>query len=278
MAGVSGLRGWQWLFLVEGAPAIILGVAAYFYLPDHPAGARFFSSSEAKEVRLDIEKENSLKSTGGTFLQSLANPRAYALAFVYFAFYSAQSVLLLWVPTLLRDAGAHDLGEIGARSALVNLIGGVGMILVGWHSDRLAERRLHLIACGLIGSAAYLCLPLAAGKVGAMTFLLAIAAIGLFSFLALFWTVPSALFGAQSRAGVIAMISSIGAAGSALSPIFIGWTKVQTGSLFSAIDVLALLFGASLIVLALCMAPACGTSRLVGSRGGLRLEDRDRER
>ena len=257
MTGVEGMRGWQWLFLIEGAPAVLLGLAAWFYLPDRPSAARFFSAAEAGEIARDLERQEPRQTCGDTFAQTLRRPRAYVLAFVYFAFYSAQSVLLLWVPTLLRDAGVRNLVEIGWRSALVFCAGGIGMALAGWHSDRTQERRLHLTFCGLTASAAYLALPLAAARADATTLVLMIAAVGVFSFLALFWTIPTQVFGPGARAGVIALISSIGASGSALSPTFVGWMKVLTGGLFGAIDMLALFFAFSLIALNFCL-PARG--------------------
>jgi sugar phosphate permease len=255
MAGLGGMRGWQWLFLIEGLPAILLGVAAYFYLPDRPANARFFSEKEKEILARDLEEDVSPASSSGTFAEALRRPRTYVLALVYFAFYSAQSVLLLWVPTLLKNSGVTGLSEIGWRSAAIFLTGAIGMALVGYNSDRTQERRWHLICCGLIASSMYLLLPLAAHNPDATCLILMVAAVCVFSFLALFWTVPTAVFGKGARAGGIALVSSIGASGSALAPAFMGWTQVLTGSLFGAIAVLACCFAASMIALWFC-APA----------------------
>ncbi|HYA65719.1 MAG TPA: MFS transporter, partial [Burkholderiaceae bacterium] len=164
------------------------------------------------------------------------------LALIYFAFYSAQSVLLLWVPTLLRNAGVRDLVEIGWRAAAIFLAGAVGMVVIGWSSDRTGERRWHLIVCGTIACTAYLLLPTLASSPNGTSACLMLAAITMFAFLALFWTIPTAELGQQARAGGIALVSSIGASGSAVSPMFIGWMKVATGSLFGAIGALALIF------------------------------------
>jgi len=180
----------------------------------------------------------------------LRDRRTYILALVYFAFYSTQSVLLLWVPTLLRNAGAHDLREIGWRGAAVFVAGAIGMATIGWSSDRLQERRWHLVGSGLVAGAALAALPLAAHSPAATMLLLAVAAVGIFAYLALFWTVPTVVFGAGARAGGIALVSAIGASGSALSPTFIGWTQTLTGSLFGAIATLAAVFVLSLALLA----------------------------
>ena len=104
--------------------------------------------------------------------------RTYILALVYFAFYSTQSILLLWVPTLLRNAGAHGLQEIGWRGAAVFVAGAIGMATIGWSSDRLQERRWHLVGSGAVAGAALAALPLAAHSPAATMLLLAVAAIG----------------------------------------------------------------------------------------------------
>jgi sugar phosphate permease len=186
----------------------------------------------------------------------LRQPRVYCLALVYFAFYSMQSVLLIWVPTLLKSAGTTDLAEIGWRAGLIALAGTVGMVSICYSSDRLRERRWHLIGCGCLASAAFMLLPLGASSPNLTTLLLAVAAVVIFAFLGLFWTVPIALLDRKAAAGTIAVISSIGASGSAFSPAFIGWMKVLTGSFYGAVSSLALLLLVSMVLLYWCMSPA----------------------
>ena len=255
MAGAGGLYGWQWLFLIEGAPAVCLGVAAYFLLPDRPTDARFLSPGEKNKITRDLEEDNVPDRTAATFGQALRRPRTYILALVYFAFYSTQSILLLWVPTLLRNAGVRDLVEIGWRTSAIFLAGAVGMAAIGWSSDRTGERRWHLIICGIVSCGAFLLLPIAAQSPNGTSLCLMVASVTMFAFLAVFWTVPTAALGKDARAGGIALVSSIGASGSALSPMFIGWMQVLTGSLFGAITVLALGFLSSMAALHVC-APA----------------------
>ncbi len=241
-AGLAGLKGWQWLFLIEGAPAVLLGIFVFFRMPNRPSEASFLSPEEKAWVARDLAQDNHGDTASGSFAEALQQRRTYIVALVYFAFYSAQSILLLWVPTLLRNAGVAGLAEIGWRASLIFIAGAIGMTLISWSSDRLGERRWHLIACGVTASLAYFLLSTAGGSPNGTTLCLAVASVAIFSFLALFWTVPTAILGRDARAGGIALISSIGASGSALSPVFIGWMQVMTGSFFGAIAVLAAVF------------------------------------
>ena len=254
LAGVAGLRGWQWLFILEGAPALVLGAAAYHLLADRPATARFLSAQEKLMVEADLAADVDARSGRAAprgFAQALRTPRVYALAIVYFAFYSMQSVLLIWVPTLLKSAGVTDLAAIGWRASAIALVGAVGMAAIGISSDRLEERRWHLIGCGSIAALAFALLQ--TGDADHVTLLLMVASIAMFGFLGVFWTIPTAFLGPEASAGGIALISAIGASGSALSPVFIGWMKLWTGSFFGAVDMLAVLFFASMVVLYRCI-------------------------
>src|ERR1019366_8126573 len=193
------------------------------------------SDEENRAIAADLAAEAGTRGASSNFGAALRDRRTYILALVYFAFYSTQSIFLLWVPTLLRNAGAHDLQEIGWRGAAVFVAGAVGMATIGWSSDHLQERRWHLVGSGLVAGAALAALPLAAHSPAATMLILAVAAIGIFAYLALFWTVPTVVLDAGARAGGIALVSAIGASGVSLSPTFISWTQPVTGSLFGSI-------------------------------------------
>jgi nitrate/nitrite transporter NarK len=159
------------------------------------------------------------------------------------------------MPTLIKNAGATGLAEIGWRTSSIFAAGAVGMVAVGWNSDRTGERRLHLVGCAVLASLALYTLPLAAHSAEGTTIALATAAVGIFAFLSLFWTVPTAILGDGARAGGVALVSSIGALGSVVSPIALGWTQVLTGSFFGGIAALASVFLASMAALWLCAPP-----------------------
>lgn len=251
----GGLSGWQWLFVIEGVPAILLGIAAYFYLDDRPANAPFLNDIEKAEIAADLARDFDAAPAGtlDTLSGAFRSPRIYMLALVYFAFYSMQSILLIWVPTLLKSVGPMSLVETGWRAGAISLTGTVGMVVLGFSSDHFSERRWHATGCGIAAAAALLSLPLGAGSPFITTALLAGAAAFAFGFLGIFWTIPSAFLDRRAAAGGIAMISSIGASGSAISPIFIGWMRDQTGSLQTAITTLALLMMAAMVLLFFCI-------------------------
>ncbi|RYC31907.1 MFS transporter [Lichenibacterium minor] len=253
MGGAAGLNGWQWLFLLEGLPAIALGVAAFFYLPDSPADARFLDARDRERVARDLAADRAAAPAAG---RGWREPRMLALAFVYFAFYAIQSLLLLWVPTLLKAAGVGSLVEIGWRAGAVSLAGALGMVALGFSSDRTGERRLHLVGAGALGALLFVALPLAAGSPDGTVLLLAGAAACIFGFLALFWTAASGMVGADGAAVGIALISSVGAVGSFLSPTFIGWMREATGSFTGAVDALAALMLVAMAVLWRTLRPA----------------------
>ena len=262
-----GLRGWQWLFLLEGAPAIVLGVAAYAFLADRPGSAAFLNAGEKARIARDLAADLGRSRQGklDRFAEAVRSPRIYLLAVVYFTFYSMQSVLLIWVPTLLKAVGVTSLVAIGWRAGAISLAGAIGMVAIATVSDRTGERRWHLVGCGLLASTAFLLLPSAAGSADGTTLLLAVAAVFIFGFLGLFWTVPAAFLERRAAAGGIAMISSIGASGSAVSPIFIGWMRDHTGSLYASISTLAILFIAGTLLMMMCVPRAGGAAAVAAS-------------
>jgi sugar phosphate permease len=271
LASVGGLAGWQWLFVLEGLPAIVLGFVAYLYLSDRPANAPFLTEAEKARIAADLARDfetsptGTLDSLGG----ALRSPRIYMLAAVYFAFYSMQSVLLIWVPTILKAVGPMSLVEIGWRAGAISLAGTIGMVALGFSSDRWNERRWHATGCGAAAAAALLLLPAGAGNALLTTALLAVAAAFTFGFLGIFWTIPSAFLDKKAAAGGIALISSIGASGSAISPIFIGWMRDHTGSVQGAIAVLALLMLAAMVLLFFCVPRAPASSVMTARRPAL---------
>lgn len=240
--GVHGLKGWQYLFLIEGLPAIALGVFAYFFIARDPEHATWLSNSERAALKKEIA-DGSARTEGQprSFTAALADKRVWGLALCYFVFYCVENALLVWIPTLLRSVGSISILQIGWISGAISLVSMVGMQMISNHSDARQERRWHVIGCGVVSGACFMLLPIAAGSLILTTAILMVASVSVFAFLALFWTIPSAYLQGTSAAGGLALISSIGATGGIVSPIFIGWMKDLTGSFYESLGSMGLL-------------------------------------
>lgn len=249
--GVSGWQGWQWLFFIEGLPAVILGIIAFFHLQDNPERAGWLSPDEKQFVLGELEADR-VAGPGKppkNFRDALLDPKIYLFSSIYFAYFCSLNTILLWSPTLLRIVGLQKVTDIGRWSGLISVISTVGMLAVGYSSDRFMERRWHVALCGISAAACFLVLPLAAHSIGVTIALLMVASIGIFSILSLFWTIPSAYLEGRAMAGGIALISSIGYLGAVVSPTLVGWIKVTTGSLYIGLSTIAVMLIISMLLL-----------------------------
>jgi sugar phosphate permease len=250
MQGAYGLRGWQWLFIVEGLPSVLLGAAAYVYLSDNPKTASWLSVDEKGRVEDDLaEDRRAATKATRSFAAALREPRVYLLALVYFAFFCSLNTILLWTPTLLRRVGVATATDIGWLSGAISVVSALGMVAIGYSSDRWMERRWHVALCGLTAAACFLALQLAQNNVVLMVALLAIASIGIFAILSLFWTIPNATLEGNAAAGGIALISAIGSFGGAVCPAFIGWMSVATGNIYQPLDAVGVLLAIGMLTL-----------------------------
>lgn len=249
MEGVGGFHGWQWLFFIEGLPAMLVGVIAYFYLSDDVASARWLTKDEKKLVQADLMRDRQTRASGGTFRDALRDPKVYLLAFIYFSYFCSLTTVLLWTPTLLKAMPGQSVGSVGWISGGISLVSTIGMVLVGYSSDRHLERRWHVALCGFCVAIGLVALPFVIGNTVLTILLLAVASVGVFSILSLFWTIPSAYLNPASAAGAIALISSVGVSGGAVSNAIISSVKAYTGSLYIGLNVIAAMVAISMITL-----------------------------
>lgn len=262
MDGINGWHGWQWLFLVQGLPASILGIVAFLYLQDKPKDAHWLQAQEKERLQYHLDHAQGLVAGAGhgSMWQMLKDPKVYTLSLVYFLLLGATYTMVFWMPTLIKGWGISDLFKIGIYAAIPNLIGVIGMVMIGRSSDRNKERRWHFFACTAIAAIGLGITIVTQGSfVGSMVGL-CIAVIGIASATPLFFTVISEYLSPAAAAGGIALISSLGNLGAAVSPSVTGAINTATGTpTYSMLLVMALylLSGALLLlVVRAARAPA----------------------
>jgi sugar phosphate permease len=257
MDGLNGfldMRGWRWLFIVDGVPAILLGLFAWFMLTDRPENARFLTAAERQLVADDLEADRRSRVTAAsvTIMQTLRNPRVWIMVVVYF-FSVFLNVNNIWFPTILKGVGVRSVTDIGYILAGVWAFAALAVVLICRHSDKVGERKWHLFWTGGIAAAAYFLLPLASGSVWLTAALLAVGAGGSYGMFMVFWTVPPVFLEARGAALGIAMISSLGQFGGLTGPSAVGWIFQRTGNIYTGYSLAAafLLIGTLLSVFAI---------------------------
>ncbi len=229
--GWMGLHGWQWLYILEACPAIILSVVVYFYLTDKPADAQWLAADERGWLmtRLTDERRAREAQRHYSVVQALLNPRVLAVAMVYFGAVACNYGFSFFLPTIIKGFGGLSNVEVGFITALPYIVGTVGMVWWGRHSDLRKERKGHaaialFIAAAGIGISTLLPDPLQ--KMVALT----IAGFGIFASLPVIWTLPTAYLSGAAAAGGIAAVNSIGNLSGFFGPYAMGYFKDTTGS------------------------------------------------
>jgi len=251
MGGVMGLFGWQWMFALEGAPAVILGFVALLYLVDKPHNATWLTAAE-KDRLVALCAQGQAKDSAHdarSFAAALLNPRVYLFAFIYFSLTCASLTLNFWMPLMIRDFGIKDVVSVSLYTVIPNAIGAIGLVLIARRSDRTGERRKHFAFCTIAGGLALAALTLHLNSFPAMLAILSLAAVFIFAALPIFWSVPPSYLSGDAAASGIAFISSIGITSGIVSPWVIGQIRTSTGSMDLAIYLLASLLMLSGIAL-----------------------------
>lgn len=241
--GLHGLRGWQWMFILEGIPAVVLGIMAYWMIEDGPRTAAWLTARE-RDILLARLREEDERNTDGardSIRGVLKDARVYCLAAIYFSLVCGTMAISFWLPAVIKGAGAKTIFEVGYLSAIPYGIGTVGILLISRHSDARQERRWHYLGCTLGGGMALFVLAFWTHSLTAALVLLSVAVTCSFSALPVFWAIPQRYFSGIGAAGGIAVISSLGQLGSFFSPTMIGWIKATTGSLDNGLFVLGTL-------------------------------------
>jgi ACS family tartrate transporter-like MFS transporter len=226
----AGLAGWQWMFLMEGIPAILLGAVTWTYLIDRPEEAPWLRSEERDWLIENLRREREQVSPGASagVFSAFGNPQVWMLALVYFGLNTVSYGVSLWLPTLIRSVSGVGNFTIGLLSAIPYVAAAVAMVLVGLHSDRERERRWHTALPAFTGALALMGAAYSTSVAPAIL-AISIATLGVFSMLGPFWAMPTSLLSGTAAAAGIAFINSVGNLGGFVGPYVIGLVRTSTG-------------------------------------------------
>ena len=251
-AGQHGLAGWQWMFLIQGLPTVLLGVLAIKLLSDGYQKAPWLSPAERQIIETDLTADAARKpvTSGDSVLSVLTNPLIWTFGFIYFCIQSGVYAINFWLPSIIKSLGFESATTVGWLSAIPYLFAGVFMVLVGRSADRRRERRWHLSAPLLMALVGLLLAANFSDNVVLVMIGLSLATMGALTGLPMFWPLPAAFLGSAAAAAGLALINSMGQIAGFLSPFLVGWIKDATGSTDMALYILStvLFIGAMLVL------------------------------
>lgn len=238
--GVAGLKGWQWLFLAEGLPSVVLGIVTLLYLTDRPGQATWLLPAEREWLteRLQREQSHREKHFNFTLLQAFAHPRILLLCAIYFTVALCGYGLNLWIPLILKSRSGWSDMMISTVGMTPSLVGAIGMLIVGAHSDRTGERRRHLACAACVAAVGFVASGWAHSP-GLTLVAFSLAALGQLSMLGPFWALSTSTMSGVAAAGAIAYINSVGNLGGFVGPYLMGAFKGSTGTFAAGLYTLA---------------------------------------
>jgi len=240
LRGTAGLDGWQWLFIVEGLPAVVLGFVALIYLTDTPEQAPWLPDDERAWLVAELAAERAL--TGGRAASSIGaglfNPAVWRLALMLFLIVTSGYGFSFFLPQIVKSLSSGSDLAVGLLTAIPFSIAALAMITVAAHSDRTGERKWHVAACALVAAVGLFAASRMSSAVAALA-LLSLAATGLYSFTPPFWSLPTAFLRGDGAAAGIGFINAVGNLGGFVGPYVMGWIRDWTGDFQSGLRALA---------------------------------------
>jgi ACS family phthalate transporter-like MFS transporter len=219
-SGVLGFRNWQWLFFLEGLPAVVAGVVAFFYLTDKPQHAKWLSDDQKRIILQALESDEKQKSlhAPSRLLAALCDVRVYILAAGWATVPLCGTILNYWTPTIIKQTSVTNILNIGLLSVLPYIVGAVAMLVIARSSDLSLKRRWHFAASTTDGAAGAALLTLVTGEWPAAIACLSLVSVSYFAAAAIIWSVPPSYLSGDAAAGGIAVISGLGQVGGVLRP------------------------------------------------------------
>ncbi len=253
MDGVWGFKGWQWIYVVEALPTIVIGFYVLIAMTDNPGKAKWLTDAERTWLTTTLANERKAVESGGkyTVLQAMTNPKILLLSINYLGIVTASLGLLLFIPQIIKSLGATNMGS-GYATSLAYVCGAVSMVTFGWLSDRLGDRRWLLFGACALATAG---LVVAGATMGTWWSLvgMCMATAGFYGTKGPFWSMPTMLLTGAAAAGGIAFINAFGNIGGALGPAIVGWLRETTGSYAGGLYGLACFTGVSALICAFAL-------------------------
>lgn len=240
MNGTLGLAGWQWMFVIEGLPTILLGFVCYLMLADRPSKARWLDDEEKAIVQrvLDADADTADSAERNVLLElrkAVSDPRVWLLAFVYFSIACGNYAFTFWLPTMIKGLGVDNLAKVGLYSALPYAFAGAGVLLISRSSDYFKERRIHVGGFLVLSAVAFALMPQLHSSLPGALALLCFVAFFEFGASISFWSIPPTYLSKETVAVGLALVSCIGVIGGFVSPTVLGFIKSRTGSLTNGV-------------------------------------------
>ena len=246
-----GLKGWQWMFLLEAIPTILLGIAVLAVLPDRPSDAKWLSTDEKRWLQGELAREHTNNAHGhaSSLREALMLPRVWRAGIVYFCILVGLYGFSFWLPQIIKSLGDMTNVQVGLVTMIPYTAACIALVLWGRHSDATEERSWHVALPALLGAAALTISGWTTGPVLAFV-ALCLAAVGIYSGLPAFWALASKGLQGAAAAGAIALINSLGNFGGFLGPSAIGLAKTYTNSYAASLLLIAafLALGAALVI------------------------------
>lgn len=231
LAGVHGLAGWQWMFIIEGLPCAVFGVLAWWWLDDRPQDASWLSDDDKARLAADLRGDSAEQTAHVPLWRVVANRTVLGIAFSNFCVIAGIYTVSFWLPSLLRSIGVHGTLQFGLYTALPYAASLVAMVCVAFSSDRLRERRWHSAACSFVAGGALLVTASTTSAITVALVSITLATAMAWASYTVLWAIPGECLKGASAPGGIAFVNVAGVLGGLVSPVVIGVLSTATGSL-----------------------------------------------